>query len=296
MDRDTIAPENAQAFIPEIWANRALELLERDFPIIRYVARDADLEPDTTFRRGDTINVAKVGAMTANEKAPHQPVTLQQPDDDTVSIDLNQHWEVSFEVEDVTKAQANPTMIDRYIGKAIEALSENMASQLVAVAEDFTNSDVAFNDSDPEATILAVRGVLGGQGAPRTNRHLFMNSGDIGKVMKLDKFRESGEADIALGTMGRAYGFQTHEEFTLEDEGSPAETYNIAMHRDAIVLATRALPQPRAGAVSSVVNANGVAIRVLYTYNGSYLAEQVTVDILYGFGALMPEWGVKITS
>jgi len=76
----------------------------------------------------------------------------------------------------------------------------------------------------------------------------------------------------------------------------PAGSYNFAFHRNAITFVSRPLALPRAGtgALSAVASANGVAIRVTITYNGTSQGHLVTVDLLCGVKVLDTNLGAVL--
>jgi len=76
----------------------------------------------------------------------------------------------------------------------------------------------------------------------------------------------------------------------------PAGNYGMAFNREAISLVTRplALPPTGVGAMSSVVNYNGLSIRVVMTYTGTGQALLVTVDVLGGIEVLDANLGCLV--
>lgn len=68
----------------------------------------------------------------------------------------------------------------------------------------------------------------------------------------------------------------------------PAGAYNLAFHRNAIALVTRPLaaPKPGSGAISAVVNMNGLSMRATITYQGRDQGHLVTLDMLCGVQVL----------
>jgi len=73
----------------------------------------------------------------------------------------------------------------------------------------------------------------------------------------------------------------------------PTGSYNFGFHRNAITMVTRPLPAPMPGlALSSVVNFNGLSLRVVITYNGQLQGHLVTVDMLFGTQILDKHLGV----
>jgi hypothetical protein len=69
---------------------------------------------------------------------------------------------------------------------------------------------------------------------------------------------------------------------------APGGNYNFAFHRNAIALVTRPLAPPRsgAGALSAVVNYNGLSMRAVITYDGNKQGHLVTLDMLCGVKVL----------
>ena len=68
----------------------------------------------------------------------------------------------------------------------------------------------------------------------------------------------------------------------------PGGAYNFAFHKNAIALVTRPLAPPKAGtgALSAVVNFNGLSMRAVITYDGNQQGHLVTLDMLCGVKVL----------
>ncbi len=76
----------------------------------------------------------------------------------------------------------------------------------------------------------------------------------------------------------------------------PRGEYNLAFHRDALALVVRPFGLPRAGvgALSSVVNLNGLSVRATITYNGEKQGHLVTLDMLCGIAILDTNLGAVL--
>lgn len=98
--------------------------------------------------------------------------------------------------------------------------------------------------------------------------------GGGGFELMLDKPLEDAIADNATVNLG------------------PAGQYNFGLIRNAFAMVNRPLPKPRTGALSSVISANSLSLRVTITYDGSTQAHLVTVDTLLGVGLLSDVLGV----
>src|SRR5690606_14440395 len=89
-------------FLPNVWAKEALMFLKKNLvlvPLVRHY--DADVKAN-----GKTLEIPNVSAISANVKAQNTVVTLNYNTETKVTINLNQHYESSFLVEDIVKAQS----------------------------------------------------------------------------------------------------------------------------------------------------------------------------------------------
>lgn len=78
----------------------------------------------------------------------------------------------------------------------------------------------------------------------------------------------------------------------------PTGEYNLAFHRNAIALVSRPLARPKegTGARSAVVSYNGLAMRVVITYNGEKQGHLVTLDSLIGVKILDSDLGAVLVA
>jgi hypothetical protein len=89
-------------------------------------------------------------------------------------------------------------------------------------------------------------------------------------------------------------------EATVNDDDpasiSPAGSYNLAFHRNALALVNRplALPLPGTGARAGVASWNGLSIRVVMVYDGYNQGHLVTVDTLMGVKVLDTNLGAAM--
>lgn len=296
---DTMGVVQNANFIPEVWANVAIGLLESELHLAKNVARDYEFTP---AKEGDTIHIPVRGTVTANAKVSGSAVTLQNPTATKVDVVLNNHWEVTFAVEDIAKAQANQDVMAGYVQDAIIRLAEKVEVELAKLYSQFTTSDInsASTNLDEDDVLLA-RKTLTTNRAPMTGRFIYLDPAQVNVFLKLERFTSAEKVgtpeQLRNGMLGKIHGFEVYESIFVQADGSPVATHNIAMHKNAMVLATRPLPLPQAdGVKGAVIEKNGIAIRVLYSYNADQLADQVTIDVLFGVKALRPELGIEMIS
>ncbi len=75
-----------------------------------------------------------------------------------------------------------------------------------------------------------------------------------------------------------------------------SHTANLAFHPRAFALVTRPLAKPLGLQASQVevINWQGIAVRVTYTYNSTTKKDMVSLDLLYGLKTLQPELACRL--
>lgn len=294
-----ITRASAAAFIPQIWANTALEILRNKVVAAKLVTRDSDV---AAFQVGDTLNIPYPGAFTANDKAANTAVTLQVPTATTTTVVLNKHKEASFLVEDAARATANQDLIARYMEAAVIPLAEQIESDILGLYSTFTNSVGTSGTDLTAATIRLARKKLNDNKAPQDGRVMIVSDKDeiaiLGDSALQNYFAFSQASGVAEGSIGRLYGFDIYQSQLVPVVTT--STKNLAFHPGAIILAMRGLPDAPAGtgAQTSVVQdaVSGLTLRVTMAYNAANLGVQVTVDVLYGVAKLRDEKAVVVLS
>lgn len=296
-----VTVSTAQYFIPEIWAQTAMEQLRSNIVLAKLVTRDTDV---AAFNQGDVLHIPFPGTFTANNKAAGSTVTLQAPTDSEVQVTLNKHKEVSFLVEDPVRAMENQSIMERYTREAAVALAEAIESDLFALYSGLSQSVGTSGTDITAATVRAARKKLNDAKVPQANRHLVISTKDevalLGdsNLAQYFAFRTQAVPEGALGTL---YGFTIWtSQLVPVVSGTPNSTKNLAFTPEFAILAMRALPPAPegTGARSAVVRdpESGLVLRSTIAYNPNYLGVQVTLDVLYGVAELRDACGVVVLS
>ena len=299
-----ITRTTAGAFIPQIWANTALEILRNKVVLAKLVARDTDVTGGV-FSVGDKLNIPYPGAFTANDKAANTAVSLQAPTSTTTTLTLDKHKEASFIVEDAARATANQDLMQRYMEAAIVPIAEAIESDLFTIAGGFTTNVGTAGTDLTAATLRAAHKKLNDQKAPAAGRSLVLSTKDEIALMAdstlQNYFAFARPETVAEGAIGHLYGFDVYSSQLVPTSGSGTiTTSNVAFAPNAILFASRALPDAPAGtgAQTSVVTdpVSGLSLRVTMAYNAANLGVQITVDVLYGAVKLRDEKGLVVKS
>lgn len=288
----TATAARSAGFIPEVWANRAIEVLRANVVLAKLVMRDTDVAAQQV---GDVLHIAYPGVFTAVEKSADTAIAPQVPSGGAeVQVSLNKHRHVTFVIEDAARATANPAIIDRYIEAAVPALAEAIESDLFALYANITTSVGTSGTALTPATVLAARKAMNDNKAPLANRHLVISTKDeaalLGDSGLASYFAYKGDGETP-DMVGRLYGFNVWmSQLVPAVAGTPVSTKNLAFTPGAFILAMRGLPEPPAGSGAQAVTLRdpqtGLVLRVLFAYNPSHLGVQVTVDVLYGVKVL----------
>jgi len=257
---------------------------------------------------GDTVNVPIPPALTASNIAEGGTVTTQNPSLGNAQIVLNTHVEATFLIPDVTKALATPDLLMTYLQPAVVAIGEKIERDLLNLYAGFTsNSPVGTAGTAPtEAVIDAAETALFTAKVPQAqNKYLVVDAdaySALRQIPRFSEFRTAGEAGVSAlinGSVGRLKDFYVfRSQYVVETGSGPVTTHNLAFARDAIGLVIRRLPQPLpgSGAIAEYGELGNFGMRVLMSYQPSTLAQQFTVDVLYGAALLRNSFGVQVNS
>jgi hypothetical protein len=257
---------------------------------------------------GDTINVPIPPTLVANNLAEGGTVQTQNPSLGNAQIVLNTHAEATFQIPDVTKVLAVPDLLRLYMQPAVIAIAEKIESDLLALSSQFTANSPTGGPGAPvtEASLDAAETALFEAKVPASAaKYLVVDSNTYSQLRQIPRFSEyntAGDAGLRAmidGTVGKMKDFFIFRSQFVQKTGSgPAVTHNVAFAKDAIGLVVRRLPQPLpgTGAIAEYAELGNFGIRVTMSYQPNTLAQQFTVDVLYGVGVLRNSFGVQVLS
>src|SRR6204780_2630648 len=268
---------------------------------------DRDYEPSLAHS-GDTINVPIPPVMQANNILEGGVVQTQNTNLGNAQIVLNTHAEATFQIPDVTKVLAVPDLLKLYMQPAVVALAESIETNLLALYASFSSNAPVGTAGSPitEATVDTAETALFAAKVPASAaKYLVVDSvtySALRQIPRFSEFQTAGEAglralvDGAVGKMKDFYIFRS--QFVAKTGSSPVATHNLAFSRDAVGLVVRRLPQPLpgTGAIAEYAELGNFGMRVTMSYQPNTLAQQFTVDVLYGTGVLRNVFGVQVNS
>lgn len=287
--------------IPEMIARKVEDYWKENTVMPQLVRRDLDME---YAEAGKTVNVTAISELTVQEKAAGTDYDAERVTSSDTEVTLDQHNYIGFLIEDIARFLTKPDYQQSLMDQGVKKLIEEVESDLLARYADITTNSVGTAGTDMTADIIVdARKKLTDSKVPTGNRSLVASSKDIAALLKLEKFTSSAWAEangaaLKEASLGRKYGFDIYESQGIKSGGSPTAYYNLAFHRDAFVLASRPMlpPDSKTGVDSRLINADGVMLRVMVSYEHDKGGYFVTIELLYGVKTLREEGACLITT
>lgn len=266
-----------------------------------------DYEP-ILAHAGDTINVPIPPVLVANNIAEGGTVNPQNPSLGNAQIVLNTHAEATFQIPDVTKALAFPELLKAYMQPAVVAIASRIEHDLLNIYSQFTANPTLGVAGTPitEAVIdSAETALFAAMVPPSSPKYLVVDSNSYSAIRQIPRFSEyysAGEAGLKAlveGNVGKMKDFFIfRSQYVAVTGASTPTTHNLAFTKDALGLVVRRLPQPLpgTGAVAEYAELGNFGLRIVMSYQPNTLAQQFTVDVLYGCGVLRNNFAVQINT
>jgi hypothetical protein len=282
--------------LPALMANMVMgNLVNRDYePVLAHA--------------GDTVNVPIPPVLVANNIAEGGTVQPQNPNLGNAQIVLNTHAEATFQIPDVTKALAFPELLKAYMQPAVIAIAQRVEHDLLNLYSQFTANTPVGAAGTPitEATIDSAETALFSAMVPASMpKYLVVDSNTYSQIRQIPRFSEyysAGEAGLKAlveGNVGKMKDFFIfRSQLVPVTGGTTPNNHSLAFTRDAMGLVVRRLPQPLpgTGAVAEYAEMGNFGLRVVMSYQPNTLAQQFTVDVLYGCGVLRNNFAVQVNT
>lgn len=206
-----LAYENdVDAFIPEVWAQESLMILENNMVLGNLVHRDFS---DQIANFGDTVNTRKPSKFTMKRKGDSDSVTVQDANATNVPVRLDQHLHTSFLIKDGQESKGFKSLVNEFLSPAILSIAEGVDQILAAQAYQFLPNAVgSLGGTTNAGTLIAARDKMNQLLVPSQGRTIVMPSNMEAALLSDKDFVTAdkvGDAGTALreGSLGRKYGF-----------------------------------------------------------------------------------------
>ena len=300
---------SAATFIPEIWSDEIIAAYQKNLVLANLVKKMG-----MQGKKGDTIHIPAPTRGVATAKAENVAVTIQNAVESEVVVTIDQHFEYSRLIEDITEVQALASLRQFYTGDAGYALAKQVDDDLFNLGKSFGNgngsswvhSNAFYPDVSGVLTAYAVDTVedddvftdgifraliqqMDDADVPMDNRSFVIPPSLRNAIMGIDRYVSSDFVDgrgVNNGKIGNLYGVDIYVTSnvpvieTAADNTAVGNTKDIRgailCHRDASVLAEQ------------------VGVRSQTQYKQEFLGTLYTADMLYGVKVLRPESGLVL--
>jgi len=290
-------------FIPELWSDEVVGAYKSNLVIANLVTKLSH-----KGKKGDTIHIPKPARGSASVKAASTQVTLIADTAGVVNVSINKHYEYSKLIEDIAEVQALASMRRFYTQDAGYALSKQVDTDVINLAEGFqagattdksydtaraftsTGSEAFTGTNEIDITDIGLRSLillLDNADVPMDNRSLIVPPVVANDLLAISRYTEqqfigSGDA-IKTGKIGMIYGIDVFISTncpTVKSSGGTGnsaagtERVGVLMHKDALVLVEQ------------------VGVRSQTQYKQEYLGDLFTADTIYGVAELRDDAAV----
>lgn len=295
----------ANTFItPSVVAKLAYAHLYNTVVAAGLVFRDYDSDYDGAV--GDTITVRKPASLTANVYNG-STVTVQDITESSFSVVLDTLLDVSVKISSKQWTLSVADFNEEVVIPAVEAIRQKIDALLIAQALTDVTQKVGTVAgelwSQPEGLIAAGR-VLNIAKVPETDRSTIVGPTTQAEWLKsqlANRLDASGTTDgLRNAAVGRLFGFDTYmSQGIVEPAGSPTTGQpttecNLAFHKSAFALVSRALAIPQGAAKTASYGADGVGIRAVFDYDMDAKSDVMSLDCLVGTKTLDATRAVRV--
>jgi len=210
---------NLDAFIPEIWAQEGLVMLEENMVMARMVHRDFQNE---VAKFGDVVNTRRPGEFKIRRKKDGTTLTQQDATATNVQVPLDQWFYSSFVIRDGEGSKSFQELSQIYLQPAMQNIARGVERALLGRVHAYLGGPSnrvgklgGLTASTAKDYVLDANEKLNIAKAPQDGRKLVMAPTSETAMLKTDLFlkaNERGDGGNALqnATLGRILGFDTY--------------------------------------------------------------------------------------
>jgi hypothetical protein len=269
-------------FIPELWSMEILRATESNLVLADKVKRYDSMVKN----KGDVLYVPNISNLTANAKVAETQVTLQAPTETANTINIDQHYETSMLIEDIAKVQSQYNLMSEYTNKAGYAIAKTIDSSIAGLYSGLSQYVGDGNTDINDTNVIRAIQYLDDADAPEADRFFIVKPSGKADLQYIDKFvLRTGPGwspdnspilkNMSNGFWGDLYGVKVYVSTNLVTQAAtPSVVHSLMFQKEAFALAIQQQPRTQS------------------QYKQEYLADLLTVDVIYGFAELRDTFGV----
>ena len=207
------------AFIPEMWANEGLAILEANMVMANLVYRD--FEPQVQ-NYGDVVNTRRPGTFAINRKRDGDTLVPQDANATNVRVPLDQWFYTNFVIKDGEASMSFQDLVDIYLVPGMQTIAKSVDRAILGRIHGYLTGAAnrsgklgGLTAANSQDYVLEARQRLNENLAPMQGRNLVLSPAAETALLKNTMFvkaNERGDGGSALenATLGRILGFNTY--------------------------------------------------------------------------------------
>lgn len=294
----------AATFIPQIWSDEVIAEYEKSLVLANLVKKMS-----MKGKKGDVIHIPSPIRGNANVKTTQASVTLIAAVENELIINIDQHWEYSRMIEDITEVQALASLRRFYTSDAGYALARQADSSLFTLGTQlgdgtgvgwqhsqsimpiapvagvggstaYTGAAVPANAVFTDGTFRNALQILDDNDVPMTGRFFVIPPSLCNAIRGIERYNSTDfvtNKGTVSGKIGELYGVDIYTSTNVPVISAATNVRGALLaHKDAYVMAEQ------------------VGVRSQTQYKQEYLSTLYTADRLFGRACYRPESGVNI--
>jgi N4-gp56 family major capsid protein len=288
----------AASFIPQIWSDEVIAEYEKNLVLANLIKKMS-----MKGKKGDVIHVPSPIRGAASKKVSETSVSLIADVEDELIINIDQHWEYSRMIEDITETQALASLRRFYTSDAGYALARQTDSILFSegtklgdgTGVNFQHSGsimpgangaavpfagVAPTNAFTDVTMRDALQFLDDNDVPMSGRFFVIPPALCNTIRGIERYNSTdfvNNKGTVNGRIGELYGVDVYVSTNVPTPDAVANTRAALLaHKDVYVLAEQ------------------IGVRSQTQYKQEFLSTLYTADRLFGTQCYRPENGVNV--
>lgn len=290
----------AASFIPQIWSDEVIAEYEKNLVLANLIKKMS-----MKGKKGDVIHVPSPIRGNASQKASETSVSLIADVEQELIINIDQHWEYSRMIEDITETQALASLRRFYTSDAGYALARQTDNILFSNGAKLGDGDgstfvhsqsieAGATDADPsvvwgggvpaneftDRTMRDALQVLDDNDVPMSGRFFVIPPSLCNTIRGIDRYNSTdfvNNKGVVNGKIGELYGVDVYVSTNVPTpDGVTGARAALLAHKDVYVLAEQ------------------IGVRSQTQYKQEFLSTLYTADRLFGTQCYRAESGVNV--
>lgn len=206
------------AFIPELWAQEGLRILEENMVAASMVHRDFANE---VAEYGDVVHTRRPGQFAIRRKTDADEIATQDAVATNVQVPLDQHFYTSFIIKDGEMSKSFQDLVTIHMLPAMQNIARGVDRAVLGQIHRFLGGPLTragrlngIDSTNSKDFVLDARKILNDQKCPVQGRSLILSTGAETALLQNELFiaadkRGDGGSALENARLGRIFGFDT---------------------------------------------------------------------------------------